>query len=168
MQRLKSKKSILWIAYGLCTLLLLVMQTGFFNRFTFKGAGPLIIPVCVGIVAVYEGGVPAAVFGICCGFCLDSLSSGSIWAYTFFLAAAGWCVGETASYTSRGALLSCIVWSFAVLVTIAVCEVVYYGILGGALNVSVRLAVVQTLYSLLFSIPLCYIFRIIHRRFGND
>ena len=48
MQRLKSKKSILWIAYGLCTLLLLTMQTGFFNRITIKGAGPLIVPVCVG------------------------------------------------------------------------------------------------------------------------
>ena len=68
MQRLKSKKSILWIAYGLCTLLLLTMQTGFFNRITIKGAGPLIVPVCVAIVAIYEGGLPAAIFGICCGW----------------------------------------------------------------------------------------------------
>ena len=165
----KPKKGILWLAYGLSAYVLLLLQSSFFNRLTICGAGPMLLQVCVVCVAIFEGHLPGAVFGLVCGFCLDSISSGVIWPYTAYLAAVGWVVGSAASYTSRGALFSCLVWSLLALLPVAGVQLIWFAVLRGESLVPVLVtAAAQTIYSLIFVLPLCPWMRHIHRRWGND
>lgn len=169
MPRAKPKKSILWLSYGASTLVLLVIQSGFFSHFPVYGASPLILIVCVATVAVFEGGVSGAAYGLICGVFMDSMSSGVVWLNTLYYAVAGGAIGLVASYTKSGALFSCVLWSFAALLFMGGAQLAYHGlILGGDMHTVLVTAAAQTVYSLLFSFPLCYWFKAIHRRLGDD
>ncbi|MGI5971813.1 MAG: hypothetical protein ACOX7P_08840 [Oscillospiraceae bacterium] len=165
MPAVKSKNYKLWLAYGLSAVLLLLFQTAFMTRFPIHGVTPIIVPVCVAVAAVYEGPIPAAGFGLYCGLLLDASGSNDIWLYTVYLPLAGLGIGFIASY-ARVIFFSCFVWSLAILIPVAMGQIFYYWLIrdGDPLLV-LKIAAVQTVYSVIFAVPIRYWFGAIHKKF---
>ena len=63
------KRDILFkiILYGLVLLLFYLLQTALFPRLAIGGIKPLILPVAVVGIALYEGSVPGALAGLAAG-----------------------------------------------------------------------------------------------------
>ena len=160
----RRKNVIMWISYALMALVLLVFQMGFMSHYPLFGAVPNIIPVCVASVAVFEGHIAGGIFGMVCGFFLDASGSADVWLYTAALSAGGYAIGMIASYTSRGVLFSCFMWSLALSAAIGLCQFFWYGIIGGSAAEAGKIALVQTLYSSAFALPVRYIAGLIHKK----
>ena len=66
-----------WLAYAVAFLVIYFFSAGVFSRFPLHGAVPAMIPVVIAYVAVREGSVPGAAFGMCLG-CFGFLAEGGI------------------------------------------------------------------------------------------
>jgi len=64
-----------WLIYVLVYMLLVVLQTNALPYLKLFGIHPNLLPIAAAMVAVLEGGVPGAVFGLFAGLCCDALYS---------------------------------------------------------------------------------------------
>ena len=64
-----------WVAYALCTALLLFLHTLFLGGVRIWGVLPFLPPVLLSCVAAQEALRPAALFGLALGVCCDLLFS---------------------------------------------------------------------------------------------
>lgn len=156
---------IKWGVYALAVLPVWFLETTVLNRFPVYGVIPMLLPLAAVAVAVLEGAVAGAGFGLFVGVLCDAVYFGASGGMTVSLAVLGACAGGLAQYALRQNLLGCLVCSAAVLVVLDGLQVLRRLLLAGdPLPALLRVAVPEVLWSLVFVFPVYAIFRWVHKR----
>lgn len=154
------------ILYGLFLLLFYLLQTALFPRLAIGGVKPLILPVAVVGIALYEGSVPGALAGLAAGLLCDISMTDSIAVFILALTVIGALVGFLSQRFLRRGLLGLGLCALLALILCAFFQAFGLVFFHGAPSRLVFLrALWQTLYSLLFTLPVWALVRPIAARF---
>lgn len=163
----KSTKDIVIriLTHSVLLLVLFVLQSMFFSRLRIFGVAPLILPVAVVGVALFEGPSWGGVFGVAAGLFCDAGFPETAVFFTILLTLVGMGAGLLSDFYLTKGLSSFILCSALALALIAFLQMfaflVFDGVSPGAL---LKTGGLQTLYSILFVFPLYYFVRRISRR----
>ena len=148
------RRSVRWLVYLALAAVCYLLQACVFSRMPILGAGPLILPVAVACVALWEGADRGALFGLLAGVLCDAAMGRPAVMYTLLLTALGVGVGALSEKLLRRGLLGCLACSFLVL---AVCILLHAAglvfLYRAPLGVLAASGGVQLGYSMLFALP---------------
>ena len=157
------------LLHALVLFALYVLQAMIFSHLRIFGVTPLILPIMVVGVALFEGPSWGGGFGLAAGVLSDIAFLDATVLFTIALTATGMGVGILSTYFLRRGLPSYILCVGAVLVLITFLQIFPPVVFHGEAPLTVlRVAGLQTLYSLLFTIPLYYLARGLGRRARAD
>ena len=138
-----------WLFYALALLPVWWLDQYVLNRFLVLGVSPRLLPVAAVTVAVLEGAVGGAGFGLAVGVLCDAVYYGAWGGMTIGLCLIGWAAGAAAQYVLRRNFGGCLLCSAAGLALLALCQVVSGLFTGLAdLYALLRVAVPELLWSL--------------------
>lgn len=154
-----------WLIYALALLPILTLALFVFPWIPIFGIIPALLPVAAITVAVLEGPVGGAGFGLFVGILSDALIPGIPGTMTFSLCFLGACSGAAARYGVHQNLVGCLLCSGGSLCIINMVRVLYLFLRGASPLSSLLLtAAGEILWSLVF-LPLVYgIFLWVFRR----
>ena len=156
---------IKWGAYVLALLPVIFIESCLLGFIPFWGATPLVLPLCAIMVAVMEGGLAGAGFGLLVGVLCDALLFGATGWWTLGLPFLGLATGLTSRYGLRQNLVGCLLCSTVVLLFIEALQVLRHLFLQTAsLQVLLGVAIPELLWSLLFVVPLYHLFYWVYQR----
>ena len=115
------RRSVRWLVYLALAAVCYLLQACVFSRMPILGAGPLILPVAVACVALWEGADRGALFGLLAGVLCDAAMGRPAVMYTLLLTALGYDAEATGMLGSG--------WE-ANVVSLANVELLYAGIPG--------------------------------------
>lgn len=161
----RSNFLIKWLAYGLALLPILILAVYILPWIPILGTIPALLPVAAITVAVLEGPVGGAGFGLCVGILSDALIPGIPGTMTFALCFLGACAGAAARYGVHQNLVGCLLCSGSAMILINLIRVIYLLVRGAApLGALLTTAFSEIFWSLVF-LPLVYgIFLWVYRR----
>ena len=156
---------IKWLVYALAMIPILILSLFLFPRIPLFGTVPALLPVAAITVAVLEGPVGGAGFGLFVGILADALIPGVPGTMTFALSFLGSCSGTAARYGVHQNLVGCLICSGSSLVLINLVRVMFLFLRNTApLGSLLFTAVGEIFWSLVF-LPLIYgIFLWVFRR----
>lgn len=157
---------IKWTVYALALLLVAAVEVYVLPWFPILGTIPMLLPVAAVTVAVLEGPVAGAGFGLAVGVLSDALIPSPLpGAMTVALCLLGIGAGAAARYGVHQNLVGCLLCSAGALAAIdAVRVLAYWGLGGAALPALLAIALPEILWSLVFT-PLIYaVFLWVYRR----
>lgn len=147
---------IKWLVYVLALLPILILALYVLPRIPVFGTIPALLPIAAITVAVLEGPVGGAGFGLFVGILSDALIPGIPGTMTFALCFLGACAGAAARYGVRQNLVGCLICSTGAMFLINLIRVVYLLIRGTApLGILLTTALAEIFWSLVF-LPLIY------------
>jgi len=145
--------------------LLYALQTMVFSRLRLFGVTPLLLPLAVVGVALFEGPSWGGGVGLGAGVLLDSAFSDSTVLFTILLTGLGMGVGLLSTYLLSRGFPSFFLCSAAALVVIALFQLFPHLVFFRQSPLALfQVAGLQTLYSILFTVPLYYLARALGRR----
>lgn len=160
-------KSIL-IRLGTHTILILflfILQSMVFSRLRIMGIAPLILPVCVVGVALFEGPSWGGGFGLAAGVFCDLSFTGTTVFFTVLLMVIGILIGLLSEYVLARGFPSYLLCSVLTLVVIALFQIFSLLVFSGVSpTVLIQVALAQSLYSLIFILPIYYLTRTVSRK----
>lgn len=146
-------------------LVLYILQTSVFTRFRLFGVYPMLLPLAVVGIGLFEDGLWGGIWGIAAGVLCDISIADSFFMFTVTLAVIGFFSGFFSEFILARGFPSFFVLSLISLVLIAFLQMfkylVFYRI---SFMVLSKVALFQILYSALFIIPVYYPVRRITRR----
>lgn len=145
-----------WLLYVLALTPLLLLEVYVLPWFPIFGIIPTLLPIAAVTVAVLEGQIAGAGFGLFVGILVDALIPGVPGFATFGMALLGLLSGSAAQYSIRQNMLGCMICSAAGLGIIALIRVVA-GLLQGVAGLwpLLTVAIPEAVISMLFA-PLIY------------
>lgn len=146
-------------------LLLYILQATFFTSLTLFGVKPLILPVAVVGVALFEGPAKGGAFGLFAGMLCDLAFNQPTVQFTLIFTLLGILVGFVCDTVMARGFPSYLAITAVSLVVVSFLQM--FGLLffrDAQFLPLFDTAIRQTLYSLLFAIPLYYCARAISRR----
>lgn len=147
---------IKWLMYVLGLLPIFLLGLYILPWFPIFGTIPALLPVAAITVAVLEGPIAGAGFGLFVGFLFDAFVPGLPGAMTLGLTVLNLTAGAAARYGVRQDLTGCMLCSLGSLVCINLVRVVHSLLSGSAaLNVLLAVAGQEIFWSLVFT-PLIY------------
>ena len=154
-----------WLLYAFALLPILLLEVYVFAWFPIFGFIPTLLPIAAIVLAMLEGPIAGAGFGLFVGFLSDALTPGMPGAMIFCLALLGYVAGLTSRYGIRQNMLGCLICSAGALFVINLLRMIYSLLRGSASLWSlISVAFPEILISLIF-LPLIYgIFLWIFRR----
>lgn len=156
-----------WIAYTIAMLLCAGLETLVFSRFHPMGVLPSLLPIALTACATLEGPKAGAGFGIAIGAMMSISARGGGWRMVV-CSLAGFGVGLLTRYVLRQGLVGHLLCTVLVLLGR---ECWCVGILlwqeTAQLEVLLRVAIPEFLWSLVFAIPIYFLFRFVCRRWGR-
>jgi len=163
---MNAKKVILKVVlYAVFMLLLYFLQAVVFSRLPLFGVKPLFIPVAAVCIGLFEGNLLGGLLGLVCGLLCDFSLSDSKVIFTIFLPAVGFLSGLLCEYILAKGFPSCFLCSVITLLLSAFLQSFkYFAFHSTPLAPIAKVALLQTLYSLFFIIPLYWTVRAISRR----
>jgi cell shape-determining protein MreD len=142
------------LMYALCLLITMTVQGSLLSRISILGAKPMIVPVIVVAMGLFEGGLWGGVFGLIAGVLCDLASSDTVVTFTIVLAAEGFLAGLMGHTLINRRCLSCVILCVLGLLLLAVCQIVPLWIYKGASIAALgSTALLQTAWSAPFSVP---------------
>lgn len=159
---------IKWTSYGLAFLLVFFFESCVFNRFPIHGAIPMLAPLVVVAVALFEGPINGAVFGLVIGFFCSSVyyRSSLMMIPLFTLIGAG--TGATRKQKIGRSLLGCAVCSLCGMGLLELFQVGKQFLHGNGLPVLLHLAAAEALYTLPFLVPVYALIHAVYQRVRTD
>ena len=154
-----------WTLYALALLPVWWLDVFVLNRFPLFGVSPMLLPVAAVTVAVLEGTVAGAGFGLGVGILCDAVYYGGWGGMTLGLCLLGWGAGAAAQYALRrnfGGSLLCAAAALAVIAAARVVSGLFTGL--AHLPALLEVAVPELLWSLCFVCPLYPWFFWVRRR----
>lgn len=154
-----------WLFYALALLPAWWLDLFVLNRFTLFGVSPRLLPVAAITVAVLEGAVGGAGFGLAVGALCDAVYYGAWGGMTLGLCLLGWGAGAASQYALRrnfGGCLLCCAAGLSLLELIHVAFGLFIGL--ASLYPLLRVAVPEMLLSLCTLCILYPWFAWVHRR----
>lgn len=159
-----------WVLYALAGLVCAMFQAAFLQRWTFFGVIPFLYPLIAALPATFEGPTSGTVYALVTGVLCDLLLPSSIPCfYTLILPLVGLSAGLIArSLIPAGYLCSAVTALPAYLFTgVFHCIVLWaQGHAAWAAGMSVSLR--ELCASLLFTLPMTFLFRKVHVRVHQD
>ena len=156
------------LTHALVLFLIYVLQIMIFSRLRIFTVAPLLLPLAVVGVGLFEGPSWGGFFGLAAGILSDAAFFNSVILFTVLLTATGMGTGLLSTYLLSRGFPSYLICSAAALMLIALFQLfpllVFHRQAPTALFF---VAVVQTLYSLLFVVPLYYLGRRVGRAFSS-
>lgn len=147
---------IKWLVYALALLPILIITLFLFPRIPMFGTVPALLPVAAITVAVLEGPVGGAGFGLFVGILADALIPGIPGAMTFALSLLGACSGAAARYGVHQNLIGCLICSGGSLFLINLVRVAYLFLRNTAPFGPLLLTAVGEIFWSLVFLPLVY------------
>lgn len=156
---------IKWLVYTLALLPILILTLYVFPWIPIFGTIPALFPVAAITVAVLEGPVGGAGFGLFVGILSDALIPGIPGTMTFALCFLGACAGAAARYGVRQNMVGCLICSTGAMFMINLIRVIYLLLRDAApLGILLSTSLAEIFWSLVF-LPLIYgIFLWVFRR----
>jgi len=161
-----TKTRIIRIAgHAVLLFVLYVLQTMIFSRLRLWDIAPLILPLAVVGVGLFEGPSWGGGIGLAAGMLLDATFSNTTILFTLFLTALGMGVGLLSTYLLNRGFPSYLLCSALALIAIAFLQSFSLLAFGQVSPLALlRVAALQTLYSALFILPLYYLTRFLGKR----
>ncbi len=148
-------------------ILLYILQSTVFTHVTLMGVKPLILPVAVAGVSLFLGRTDGGVFGLFAGMLMDMSYNQITAQFTILLTLLGIFLGVLSDTVLVQGFPSFLVSSLIGLTLISAYQALSLAILRGApLSVMAVIGLRQSLYSLVFTIPIYYISRFLCRVIG--
>lgn len=145
-----------WLLYVLALLPILALDLYLLPWFPIFGTVPTLLPVAAVTVAVLEGPMAGAGFGLLLGVLSDALIPGLPGAMTLGLSLLGMAAGAAARYGVRQNLVGCLICAAGALVSIDLVRTVSWLLRGKAsLPALLAVALPEIFWSLVFT-PLIY------------
>ena len=164
MRKRKNKRILNILLYVPLLLLVYILQAMVFSRLPVHGAKPLVIPLAVVGIALFGGYIRGGVFGLIAGVLCDvSLNQPAI-QFTLLLTAVGLLVGFASDmFLARGfpTFLLCSILTLALSAFAQSFNLLFY--YGSDLFSCLETFLVQSVYSLVFALPVYYFSRNISR-----
>ena len=156
---------IKWGVYGLALQPVWFCQGFVLNRLPFLPLTPMLLPLAAVCVAVLEGAVAGAGFGLAVGVLCDAVYFGTNGAMTVGVCVVGMAAGALAQYLLRQNLLGCLLCSLLALAAmdgVRILTRLFWGDweLGAMLSLAGR----EILLSLIFVFPVYALFLWVYRR----
>ena len=157
-----------WFFYALALIPVWLVDEFVLNRIPLFGVIPMLLPLAVVAVAVLEGSVPGAGFGMAVGLLWELAYPGGSGILVFGMTVAGMLTGSIAQYALSQSFISCLLCSAGVLGMIDGARILQaLFVQSESLDVLLQVAVPEILISLCFT-PLIYVlFRMVFRRVGG-
>ena len=152
---------------ALAFLAVVCLENLVFARLPVMGVIPVMAPMAVVMVGVFEGPSAGAIFGVAAGVFCDSLylTGGSM---TLACTLMGLGSGLVSQYAFSASLIGCCICSAVSLVALDGVRVLFYLLRGEALEGLLRIAVPEVIYSLVLTLPIYLIIRTVYRRVGGE
>ena len=158
----KLKRALLYFAV---ILVVMALQTLLFSRLRILGAAPMFVPAVVTAVALFEGGVWGAVFGLVTGILCALRYSGTVVLFPILFSAIGFFSGMLAQYVMNRRFFSYFALSVAAFVLTAFCQMFRFLFFLNAPALAVlRVGLFQVLWSLPFPFLIYFPVKNIGRR----
>ena len=156
---------IKWGVYALALLPVWFCEVFLLNRFPLFGVAPMLLPLAAIAVAVLEGTVAGAGFGLGVGILCDAVYFNPDGAMTVGLCLLGVGAGTLSQYVVRQNLVGCLLCSLLALVCIDGVRVLANLLTGAAaLPVLLSLAGREIAWSMVFVLPVYALFLWVFRR----
>lgn len=145
-----------WLLYAIALFPVLLLEVYIFPRIPIFGIVPSLFPIAAVAVAMLEGPVAGAGFGLFVGILSDALTPGTPGAMIFFLAFLGYATGIASRYGISQNMLGCLICSSSALFLINLLRIII-SLFRGTASLWRLLAVAfpEILISLVF-LPLIY------------
>lgn len=151
-------KRALWLrilVHAVFAWVLYVIQALILTHFRIFGVAPFILPLAVIAVGMFEGADWGAGFGIWAGVLADAAFSESTVMFTILFAALGFGVGFLGNHLLSRGFPSYLLCSLLALLGISLFQMFPLFVFAGqSIFTLVQVALVQTLYSFLFTLPM--------------
>ncbi|MBQ3404347.1 MAG: hypothetical protein IJG63_02890 [Oscillospiraceae bacterium] len=158
------KALMVTVLYLLFLIFVYLCQTFFLCGLKVFGARPLLLPVAAVGIAAFGGSVKGGAYGLVAGMLCDFSMQRPAIMFTLLLTACCICVGYLYDTVIAGGFPGYAVCSLGVLI-ISACFQMFSPLVydGESFLALLSIAVPQTLYSLLFTLPFYFILRALHR-----
>ncbi|MBO4331206.1 MAG: hypothetical protein J5827_03940 [Oscillospiraceae bacterium] len=148
-------------------LILFFLQSAVFSRLRIAGACPLPLPLFAVCTGLFFGGLSGGCWGLAAGVLCDCSLGGSGLSFTLYLTALGFFCGFLGEFIlSRGFPSFLTLSLFGMLLTAFMQSFKYVFFFGGSVLPAVVIGLIQTLYTLAFTIPIYLVIR--HARIKNN
>ncbi|MGI6013578.1 MAG: hypothetical protein ACOX7K_04755 [Oscillospiraceae bacterium] len=155
------------ILYLLLLVVLYTLQNSYLSHIRPFGVTALIVPAAIITISMFEGGIWGAVFGLISGFFGDLYYSENLILFTLLFTAIGILAGLMADHVVDKSFLAFLFLDILVLFVITFCQMIQPWIGGGGFVPTGKIALLQVLWSLPFTIPIYFIGReLAARNFG--
>ena len=135
---------IKWTSYALAFLLVFFFECCVLNRFPLHGAIPNLSILVVVAVALFEGSINGAIFGLVIGFFCSAV------------------------YYRSGLMMIPIYTIIGGLIFLELCQILRFLLKGTSLSVLVSLALPEALYSLPFFLPIYFLIHAVYKKVRTD
>ena len=157
-----------WTVYALALVPVWLLDACILPRWPVLGVIPTLLPLAAVAVAVLEGGLAGAGFGMGTGLLWALAYPGGFGFRVFLLALAGMAAGILSRYVLSQSLFGCLICSAGVLAALGGGHVLRLLAAGTApLPVLLQVAVPEWLVSLAWSPAVYLIFRAVYRKVGG-
>ncbi len=153
-----------WITYGIVLLLVCLLQLFIADRISFFGVRPILLPLCVVTIGIFEGPLGGIGFGLATGI----LSLIAIYRtpilILLFLPLMGMISGLISEYVIQSRFLGSLLCSMICFVCIEGYHILPRLLIGIPIEPLFRIALPELVYSVLCLIPVYFFFHLAHRR----
>lgn len=157
-----------WFVYALALVPVWLLDEFILNRVSLLGVIPMLLPLAVVSVAVLEGSVAGAGFGMAVGLLWELAYPGGFGVLVFGMALAGMLTGSIAQYALSQSFVSCLLCSAGVLCMIDGARILRaLFIQMETLDVLLQVAIGEIAVSLCFTPIIYLLFRWVFRRVGG-
>ena len=157
-----------WAVYAGFLLVAHVCQSMIFSAFYIFNAHPMILPLVVSAVALFEGSVAGGGFGMAAGFLCDMSFHESTFRFLVFFTLLGVLVGRlTEKIITRGFPSYLLCGALSLVLTSAMQALPFIAFARLSIADVMPTAIAQTVCSLLFLLPVYYASRTIYIRTGQ-
>ena len=153
------------LRYTLFLLTVYVFQGELFPHFPVYGFVPVLLPIAVVGTALFEGSVHGGVFGLFAGMLCDTAFNQPTIVLTVVFAVIGIAMGIASENVITKGFPSFLIGCFAALVLTAITQM-FTLLFFDRVPVQILLvtAAIQTVYSMIFTLPMYYISRVLGRK----
>ena len=160
-----------WTLYSLAVLAFILLQQLVLDEFFYYlGIVPFLMPMIVAVAAALEGPTGGTIFGIAVG-CLCDLSGSGVFSgiYTLAFFCIALCVAIISKYYVMRNVFGSLIYALIAFVILDAIQILFLITFHGAsLSVAALLAGKEIALSILFVIPIFFLFSFIHRLFRYD
>ena len=157
-----------WFVYALALVPVWLLDEFVLNRVPLFGVVPMLLPLTVVAVAVLEGSVAGAGFGMAVGLLWELAYPGGSGILVFGMTLAGMLTGSIAQYALSQSFVSCLLCSAGVLAMIDGARIVrYLFVQAETLDVLLQVVASEIAVSLCFTPFIYLLFRMVFRRVGG-